>query len=35
MIKKLSPCRVILIAVVLLLLAGACHMLWPHSFADL
>ena len=35
MIKKLSPCRVILIAFVLLLLAGACYMLWPHSFADL
>ena len=35
MIKKLSPCRVILIAAALLLLAGACYMLWPHSFADL
>ena len=35
MIKKLSPCRVILIAAALLLLAGVCYMLWPHSFADL
>ena len=35
MIKKLRPRQIILIAVVLLLLAGACYMLWPHSFADL
>ena len=35
MIKKLSPCRVILIAAALLLLAGACYMLWPHSLAGL
>ena len=35
MIKKLSPCRVILIAIALLLLVGAGYMLWPHSFADL
>ena len=35
MIKKLSPCRVILIAAALLLLAGVCYMLWPHSFAAL
>ena len=35
MIKKLSPCRVILIAFVLLLLVGVGYMLWPHSFADL
>ena len=35
MIKKLSPCQVILIAVVLLLLVGAGYMLWPHSFAAL
>ena len=35
MIKKLSPRRVILIAVAFLLLAGVCYMLWPHRFADL
>ena len=35
MIKKLNPCRVILIAAALLLLAGACYMLWPYSFVDL
>ena len=35
MIKKLSPRRVILIAVAFLLLAGVCYVLWPHRFADL
>ena len=35
MIRKLSPCRVILTAAALLLLAGACYMLWPYSFVDL
>ena len=34
-IKKLRPRRVILIAAAFLLLAGACYMLWPHSFAAL
>ena len=35
MVKTLSLRRVILIAAALLLLAGVCYMLWPHSFADL
>ncbi len=35
MIKKLSLRRVIPSVAALLLLAGACYMLWPHSFADL
>ena len=35
MIKKLSPCRMVRIAVALLLLVGAGYMLWPHSFAAL
>ena len=35
MVKTLSLRRVILKAAALLLLAGVCYMLWPHSFADL
>ena len=35
MIKKLSLRRVIPAVAALLLLAGVCYMLWPHSFADL
>ena len=35
MAQKLRPRHIVLIAVVLLLLAGACYMLWPHSFSDL
>ena len=35
MIKKLSLRCVIPAVAALLLLAGVCYMLWPHSFADL
>ena len=35
MIKKLRPQQIILAAAALLLLAGVCYMLCPHSFADL
>ena len=35
MVKKLSLRCVILVVAALLLLAGACYMLWPHSFSDL
>lgn len=34
-LKKLSLRRIILVVAALLLLGGACYMLWPHSFADL
>ena len=35
MVKKLSLRCVIPAVAAVLLLAGACYMLWPHSFADL
>ena len=35
MIEKLSLRRVIPAVASLLLLAGVCYMLWPHSFVDL
>ena len=35
MIRRLKIRHVIFAAAALLLLAGVCYMLWPHSFADL